>query len=60
MPMPSPKMKIGSMMLFDITVKSVRPIANLGLPAARMTLLSPKYRWVNTLPSRIISMYCRA
>ena len=54
--MPSPKMKTGSRMLFEMTVNRVRPMARRGLPEERMTLFRPKYRWVNTFPIRMTCM----
>ena len=55
-PMPSPKMKMGSRMAFDATVNRVRPMASLGLPAALIMPLKPKYRCVMTLPSSMMNM----
>ena len=53
-------MKTGSRMAFDVTVKKMRPIASLGLPEERMTLLSPKYRWVTMFPRAMMTIYCLA
>ena len=52
-PIPKVNMNIGSRIVFEITVKRVRPIAVFGLPLARIKLLSPRYKWVTTFPSRM-------
>ena len=60
MPISKPKISIGSSIALDITVNSVSPIAVLGCPEERMRLLKPKYRWVTTLPKRIMDIYSLA
>ena len=55
-PRPSPKMKMGSSMALDMTVNSVRPMASLGLPVARIIPFSPKYRWEMMNPARIMTI----
>ena len=50
----NPKMKSGSRMALDVTVKRVRPMAVLGLPDERMTLFKPKYRCVTAFPTAMI------
>jgi hypothetical protein len=56
MPIFSTKMKIGSRMALEMTVNRVRFIATLGCPEERIRPLKPKYRCVNALPSRMMSM----
>ena len=41
-PISSTNMKIGSIMVFETTVKTVSPIANFGFPEARTMLFNPK------------------
>ena len=56
MPIPKPNMNIGSSTVLKSTVNIVSPIAIFGCPEALMTLFRPKYRWVTTLPSRIMNI----
>ena len=59
-PMPKPKMKMGSRMALEMTVNSVSPMASLGLPEDRTMELRPKYRCVTAFPSAMMVMYSRA
>ena len=47
-------------MAFELTVKMVSPIAVFGLPEALIRVFRPKYRWVTTLPMRIMVVYSMA
>ena len=51
------RMKSASSITFITTVKMVAYIACLGLLAARSRAFIPKYMWLTTLPSRMMTIY---
>ena len=59
-PISNTKMKIGSRIVLNTTVNMVRPIAFFGFPEERIAAFSPKYRWVMTLPIRMMVIYSLA